>query len=102
MPQLMVAPQPSPTEPQLAFAVAQVSGVHGGTPHWFGTPPPPQLLLPVHMPHETVAPQPSPMVPQFAFACMQVRGVHGAVPHTLVMPPPPHVCPAAHGPPHEI
>lgn len=62
-PQSSVCPQPSEIVPQLAPRAAQVVGVQ---PHWFTTPPPPQVSGSVHSPHERMAPQPSEMRPQRA------------------------------------
>jgi len=67
IPQLMMPPQPSPTEPQVAFACWQVRGTHVLLPHTPGDPPPPHMSPGlVQMPHWRRPPQPSPSGPQLA------------------------------------
>jgi len=57
---------------------AQVSGTHepaSMTPHWLGTPPPPQVAGGVQPPHMMTLPQPSPAGPQPMFCWLQVSGM---------------------------
>jgi hypothetical protein len=61
-PQSSVFPQPSGNEPQVALFAAHVVGVQ---PHFFGSPPPPQVSGDAQAPQVTFPPQPSGAVPQF-------------------------------------
>jgi hypothetical protein len=78
-------------------------------PHWFGTPPPPQVWpAMVQMPQSIVPPQPSGWSPQLAPCEAHVAGVQGGaphggegqlgMPHTLATPAPPHSWPAGQTP----
>jgi hypothetical protein len=81
-PQVIVAPQPSPVDPQLSASAAQDLGVHvPPLPHWYGLPPPPHVFGATQPPQEIVPPQPSLMSPQPAPTCVQVRLVHVGVLH---------------------
>jgi hypothetical protein len=81
-PQVIVAPQPLPVDPQLSPSEAQDSGVHvPPLPHWYGLPPPPHVFGATQPPQEIVPPQPSLMSPQLAPNCAQVPGTHTGVLH---------------------
>jgi len=83
VPHVRTLPQPSETVPHVAFADAQVAGVHLPEPQVFG-PPPPQLCGAVHVPHESMPLQPSEMDPQVALWSVQVVGTQtGATAPTL-------------------
>jgi hypothetical protein len=64
VPQLSVPPQPFDCVPQFAPSVAHVLGVQtppsATVPHTPGLPAPPQLSVPVQVPHWITLPQPSP------------------------------------------
>ena len=95
-PQSSVAPQPSEMTPQPARLAAHVVFTHGPAPHTLGTPAPPQLSAPEHVPlHTTRPPQPSEIVPQFLPLAAHVVGEQ---PHTPTGPPPPHWLGWAHEP----
>ena len=87
VPHSRVPPHPSLMVPQLAFAPAQVLGVH--VPHTFGVCEP-HVWLGGQSPHWMMPPQPSLMGPQSLPSAAHVVGVHGA-PQTFGVPPPPHV-----------
>ena len=93
----MVLPQPSPAWPHWMPCCWQVIAVHAGAPHWYATPPPPQVLLPVQPPQKSRLPQPSGMEPHVAPLAAHVVGVHCAPPHWLATPAPPQVWPLGHG-----
>jgi hypothetical protein len=63
----MRLPQPSPAGPHAMPSCAQVFGMQpppSGMPHWFGTPPPPQVCGHTQLPHTAVMPpQPSLWAP---------------------------------------
>jgi hypothetical protein len=59
-------------------------------PHWFATPPPPQVWGAVHDPQSTTPPHPSPIWPHWAPAEAHVMGVHDPVTHWLLMHTPEH------------
>jgi hypothetical protein len=104
-PQLIEPPQPSPIQPQFAFALAHVVGVQTtpasfayALPQTLGTPPPPQMYGAVQVPQSSRPPQPSPTGPQFAPALAHVFGVQTTpasfaygFPHTLGTPAPPQM-----------
>ncbi len=93
----MTPPQPSATGPQFAPASWQVVGVQFGLPHWFGVPPPPQVVLPLHVPQLAVTPpQPSASTPHVAPSSAHVFGVQFGSPQIPAVPPPPHDCGGAH------
>lgn len=111
-PQLSTPPQPSPIGPQSPGAHEAFVGVHTGPPspefppQRLGTPPPPQLCPPVHVPHNAVRlPHPSATTPQLALTSAHVSGVHVPppslptlpVPH-LFRPPPPQMASPVHVP----
>ena len=62
-------------------------------PQTLATPPPPQLSVPLQLPHWSVLPQPSLIAPQFLPWAAQVVGVQVPAPQTLGVPPPPQVWP---------
>src|SRR5262249_18915086 len=79
--------------PQFIPAGHVVIFVHVGAPHWFGTPPPPQIAPPVQLavPQSTTPPHPSASLPHwFAPHAATVSGTH-APPPAPVSPPPPHL-----------
>ena len=67
-------------------------------PQTLGIPPPPQVSVPLQLPHWSVVPQPSLIAPQFFPCAAQVVGVQVLAPQTLGVPPPPQVSPAPHEP----
>ena len=75
------------------FCCWQLSAVQLGVPHWYATPPPPQVVPDGQGPQVTVLPQPSGSVPHWALSCWQVLPVQVEPPHWLATPPPPQVCP---------
>jgi hypothetical protein len=83
VPQLSELPQPSPSGPQFAFALAQVLGWQAlFEPHWLSVAPPPQVSGSWQLPQLRTLPQPSPIGPQVAFAFAQVLR-----PQPPVLPP---------------
>jgi hypothetical protein len=105
VPQLTEPPQPSPIQPQLAFVLAHVFGVHTtpasfayGLPHTFAVPAPPQRYGELQVPQSSSPPHPSPTGPQLAPTDAQVRGVQttpaslaNGLPQTLGVPAPPQM-----------
>ncbi len=104
-PQLMIAPQPSPTGPQFAFWLAQVRGVQPiEPPHCEGTPPPPHVWGGVQVPQFKKPPQPSPTGPHVAIAEAHDTRLHSCVeppssPASVPLKPPPVAIPPAVPPP---
>jgi hypothetical protein len=78
----MLPPQPFGQSPQFLPAGHCVSGVHGGAPHWFATPPPPHVWPAGHVPQLIELPQPSPVWPQPTFCPPQVSALQVGVPQT--------------------
>jgi hypothetical protein len=56
------------------------------SPHWYGTPAPPQLSGAVQEPQLTMCPQPSLMGPQLAFSAVQLFGLQLLVESVPVEP----------------
>jgi hypothetical protein len=108
-PQLTVPPHPSAMTPQFIPAGHDVSFVQLGVPHWFATPPPPQIAPPVHfdVPQSMTPPQPSATLPHsFEPHEATALGTHAPPsappsappPQTLGVPPPPHFAGSTHAP----
>jgi hypothetical protein len=109
-PQLIVLPQPSAMLPQFWPAGHVVFGVQVGEPHWFATPPPPQIAPLMHLPvpQSMTPPQPSATFPHSnAPHEATVRGVHvppppvPSPPQMLGIPPPPQIAGATQPVPHD-
>lgn len=92
--------------PQFMPAGHEVRGVQVGAPHWLGTPPPPQIVPPVHwdVPQSRMPPQPSATLPH-SFDAHVVFGTHvpPSAPDTLpppqtLGPPPPQISGGVHVP----
>ncbi len=93
-PQSSVPPQPSSTTPHEAPRAWQVARVQ---PHWWATPPPPQVLGSAQDPQSRTSLQPSETLPHEAPSALQLVGVHGFCPH-LFAPAPPQISPGGHAP----
>jgi hypothetical protein len=94
LPQSSIVPHPESAGPQERLSETQVLAVQ---PHWFWTPPPPQVCGDTQEPQSMTLLHWSETLPHEASSCAQVLALQLPVPH-LFGPPPPQVSPDGHVP----
>jgi hypothetical protein len=87
VPQSIVPPHMSLAMPQSKPCDMHVCLLHGGIPHTFCVPPPPQVAGAVHVPQFCTLPQPSGAIPQSRLSWLQLL-------YAAHMPPPAPVPPS--------